>query len=140
MACLVKVAMRLCRGEALVPQMHDDGKFCAKLFAECLRLCGLRALVAGHVEWVSDNGFKDMMLAEHAGDSLQVCAAVGAMQCKERLRGEPKGIGKRNADAPVADVEADNAGRQRTVTGARFFYFRVKTFRFFHTLILPVSG
>ena len=92
--------------------MHEDGELREQLFSEGLSFGGLRALVAGHIERVADDGFKDMMLAEHTGDVLEVCAAIGAVQGEERLRGDSKRVGEGDTDAAVAYVEADDAGRE----------------------------
>ncbi len=112
MAGVVEVAVGLGGGEALVPEMDGDGEPGAEVFGEGLGLGGLRTLVAGHVERVADDGLGDVVLAEDAGDGLEVRAAAGAMQREERLRGEAEGVGERDADAAVADVEGGDAGRE----------------------------
>ncbi len=112
MAGVVEVAVGLGGGEALVPEMDGDGELGAEVFGEGLGLGGLRTLVAGHVERVADDGLGDVVLAEDAGDGLEVRAAAGAMQREERLRGEAEGVGERDADAAVADVEGGDAGRE----------------------------
>jgi hypothetical protein len=111
-AGVVEVAVGLGGGEALVPEMDGDGELGAEVFGEGLGLGGLRTLVAGHVERVADDGLGDVVLAEDAGDGLEVRAAAGAMQREERLRGEAEGVGERDADAAVADVEGGDAGRE----------------------------
>ncbi len=108
-ADVVEMAMGLGGGEALVPEVHDEGELCAELFGEGLRLGGLRALVAGHVERVADDGFQHMVFAEDAGDGLHVRAAMGAVEREEGLRGEAERVGEGDADPAVADVEGDDA-------------------------------
>jgi hypothetical protein len=96
-------------GEALVPEVDGDAEFGAEVFGEGLGFGGLGALVAGHVEGVADDGFRCGVLAEDAGDGFEIGAAVGAVQGEEGLRGKAEGVGDGDADAAVADVEADDA-------------------------------
>ncbi len=108
-AGIVEVAMRLGGGEALVPKMHGDTELRPEVIGEGLGLGSLRTLVAGHVERVADDGLGDVVLAEDAGDGLEVRAAAGAMEGEERLRGEAERVGERDADAAVANVEGGDA-------------------------------
>jgi hypothetical protein len=92
--------------------MDGEVELCADLLGEGLGLGSLRALVAGHVERIADDGFGDGVLTKDAGYGLHVGSTVGAVQGEERLRGEAEGIGEGDTDAAVADIEADDAGWQ----------------------------
>lgn len=109
---VVEVPMRLRRRQPLVPKMHDDRELRPQFFGEGLRLGRLRTLVARHIQRVADDRLGNMMLAKDAGDGLHLRAPVRAMEREERLRGEAEWIGERNADAPVADIEAGDARRK----------------------------
>ena len=54
------------------------------------------------------------MLADEAGDGLEVGAKVGfgrgSVECEERLGGEAEGVGDGQANAAVADVQREDAG------------------------------
>ena len=125
MARVVEMTMRLRCGEALIPEMYGDGELCTKLFCEGLSLGRLWALVAGHVERVADDGLEDVMFAKDSGDGFEVGAAVGSMQCEERLRGESEWVREREADAPVAYVEANDSGWQIVLCGGPYFCWLV---------------
>ncbi len=109
-AGVVEVAVGLGGGEALVPEVDGEGELGAEVFGECLGLGGLGALVAGHVEGVADDGLGDVVLAEEAGDGLEVGASAGAVEGEDGLGGEAEGVGEGDADAAVADVEGGDAG------------------------------
>lgn len=84
----------------------------AKLGGECLGLCRLRACGAVGVERVADDEDFDVVLADEAGDGLEVGAERGAVEGEERLRGEAEGVGDGEADAAVANVEREDAMRR----------------------------
>ena len=60
---------------------------------------------------VADDHDGDLVLADEAGDGLQVGAEGRAVQRKERLRGQAECVGDSEPDAAVADVERESAGR-----------------------------
>ena len=103
--------------------MHGDGELRPQLFGEGLRFGGLRALIAGHIKRVADDRLDNVVLTQHPGDGLQVRAAVGAVQGEERLCGEAQRVRERHANAPVAYVEADDAGGQIASRFDRIFRF-----------------
>ena len=55
-------------GQQHAPQMHGEADLGAQLLGELLRLGRLRALVAGHVQRIADDCFRDGVLAQEAGD------------------------------------------------------------------------
>lgn len=109
-AGVIKMAVGLGGGEPFVPEMDREGELRTDLFGESLRFGGLWALVPRHVEWVANDGLGNGVLSEDAGNGLHVCAAIGPMQSEEWLRGEAEGIRDRDANAAVANVEADDTG------------------------------
>ncbi len=111
-AGVVEMTMGLGGGKALVPQVDGEVELFADLFGEGLGLGGLRALIAGHIEGVSDDSLGDGVLAQDAGYGLHVGTAIGAVKGEEGLRGEAEGIGEGDTDAAVAYVETDDALRE----------------------------
>ncbi len=106
----VKVAVGLGGGEALVPEVDGEAELGAEGFGEGLGAGGLGALIAGHVEGVADDGLGDGgVLAEDAGDGLEVVLEAGAVEGEEGLSGVAEFVGEGEADAAVADVEAENS-------------------------------
>ncbi len=106
----VEMAVGLGGGEALVPEVDGEAEVGAELLGEGLRLGGLWALVAGHVQGIADDGFGGGVLAQDAGDGFHVGAGVGAVQGEERLRGVAERVGDGDADAAVANIEGEDAG------------------------------
>jgi hypothetical protein len=99
-------------GEALVEKMvGKSGMGFAEGFSENDRFEGLRAVRAVCMEWVADDEDLDTVLADEASDSFEVGALAGAVEGKERLRGETKRVSDRKTDALVTDVERECAGR-----------------------------
>lgn len=97
-------------GEALVEEMvGEGGVLAAELSGEGLRFRGLRTGAAVGVERVAYDEGVDAVLADKARDGFKVGAQSGAVQGEERLRGEAEGIGQRQADAAVADVQREDA-------------------------------
>ena len=97
-------------GEALIEEMVGEGRvLAAELGGEGLRFCGLRARAAIGVEREAYDEGVDVVLADKARDRFEVGAQSGAMKGEERLRSEAEGIGQRQADAAVANVQREDA-------------------------------
>jgi hypothetical protein len=102
-------------GEALVEEMDGEvGVGLAGCFrqglGEGLGFGGLGAEAAVGVEGVADEEDFDVVLADEAGDGLEVGAESGAVEGEEGLGGEAEGVGDGEADAAVAYVERESAG------------------------------
>ncbi len=65
-AGVVKLAMGLGGGEALIPEMDGDAGFSGEGGGKLLRLGGLGALIARHVERIAHNDVGAGVLAEEA--------------------------------------------------------------------------
>ena len=106
----VEVAVGFGGGKALIPEMDGEAELFAERGGKGLSAGGLRALVAGHVEWVADDGFGDRrVLAQDAGDGFQVVLQAPAVQREERLGGVAERVGQGQADAALANIKAENA-------------------------------
>ncbi len=82
-------------GVTLVEEvMREVGVGGAELGGEGLSFGGLGAGGAIGVERVADEEDLDAVLADEAGDGLEVGAEVGAVHGEERLRGEAEGVGE----------------------------------------------
>ena len=99
-------------GQPFVEQMVcQRGLLFSQRFRKSLGFGGLWARGAIRVQWIADDHDRDLVLADEAGDGLQVGAKGRTMQRKERLRGQAELVGNSKPDAAVADVERENAGR-----------------------------
>jgi len=108
-AGIVKLAMGLSGGQALIPQVDGDAGFGGEGLGELLRLGGLGAEIAGHVERIAHDDMGAGVLAQQAGEGFEVGATSGAVEGEEGLRGVTQLVGYGHANAPVADVEGDDA-------------------------------
>ncbi len=107
---MIEQGVRVGGGEALVQQMKAGvGVLFAQSLRERLRLDGLGAHVAGGMEGKADHNVGDSVLTHDACQGLEVCAELGAMQGKERLRGVAEGIRDGESNAAVTNVEGEDA-------------------------------
>ena len=101
-------------GEALIEEVVGEGGVgFAKGRGEDLGFDGLGAGCAVSVERVADEEGFDFVLADKAGDGLEVCTEGGSVEGEERLGGETEGVGDGDADAAVSNVEREDAGGWR---------------------------
>ena len=114
-------------GEAFIEKMVlESWVLQTKLGGEGFGFGRLRAPGTISVERVTDDECFDLMLADEAGDGLEVCAQRGAMNGKQGLRDNTERVGDGQADAAVAHVESEDAGGshapsvQSTACGATF--------------------
>jgi len=95
-------------------EVSESGVSLLEGLGEGVGLGGLGAGAAVGVERVADDQDFDLVLADEAGDGLEVGAEVGfggrTVEGEERLRGEAEGVGDGEADAAIADVEREDAG------------------------------
>jgi hypothetical protein len=106
----MQVPMGFCGGEALVPEMDGKRKGFAERFREGLGFGGLRAQVAGHVEWIAeDDGFA-AELAEEAAEGFEVLLRIFVDKGENGLCGEAELIGDGDTDAATAEIESEVAG------------------------------
>ena len=106
----VEMAMGLGGGEALVPEVDGEGEGSAERFGEGVGFGGLGADVAGHVERIAEDDGGAAEFAEQAAEGFEVLLRVFADQGEDGLRGEAELVGDRDADAAVAEIEAQEAG------------------------------
>ena len=108
-------------GEALVEQMVGEGGVgLEEGGGKGLRFDRLWAGTAVGVERFADDEGGDLVLADPAGDGLEVGAQGRAVDGEERLCGEAERVGDGEADAAIADVEGeDAAGRHSPSVGER---------------------
>lgn len=105
----VQMTVSLGRRKPFIPQVDRQSRLLMENFCKGLRLCGLRALVSGHIKRVSDNNGGAVVPADQALKRFEVLPAIGADQCKHRLRRKPQRVGYSDTNAPVADVEAHDS-------------------------------
>ena len=92
-------------GQPLVEQMVlQGGVLLSQGFRKSLGLGGLWARGAVGMQGIADDYDGNLVLANEAGDGLQIGAEGRTMQRKERLRGQAELIGDSQSDAAVADV------------------------------------
>jgi len=113
-AGLVENLVSFARGEALVPQVDGQPGERAKLGGEGLRFGGLGAEFSGEMDGVANNDAYDAKAAAEAGNRTEVVSGnarrwAATLQGQDRLGGEAEFVGDGDADAAVADVEAEIA-------------------------------
>lgn len=97
--------------EALVEQVMLKVRMLrAESFGEGAGLGGLRAGRAVGVERMAGDKDSHVVLADEAGDGLQVGALGGAVDREQGLRGEVELIADGESDPAVADVQRESAG------------------------------
>ncbi len=108
----VQMKMSLAGSEALIREMDRKAEGGAELLGKRLRLQGLWADFAGHVERIANDDLSDDMLAQDAADGFEVGMERSTIKSKERLHGDSQGICDGEADALAADIQAEDARRQ----------------------------
>jgi hypothetical protein len=109
-AGFVENLVGLARGQPLVPQMNGQAGHRAQFGGKGLSFGGLGTQVSGELHRVAHHNAHDCKAAAEAGQRTQVVAAVVlALQRQNRLRCQAQFVRDGNADAAVADVEAEIA-------------------------------
>lgn len=107
----VEAGVSLNGGEALVKQvMGEAGVLCPQLTGKCLGFDGLRTGGTVRVEGIAHHQRIYVMLADEAGDCLEVRAKAAAVDGEQRPRNQAEGIGDGETDTTVTDVESQDAG------------------------------
>ena len=108
MAGLVEDLMGFAGGEAFVPEMEGQAGEGGEFSGEGLGFGGLTALVAGEMDGIADDDGCNGEAPAETGQRAQVFAVVvTALDGEHGLRREAELIGDGDADAAVADVEAE---------------------------------
>ena len=115
----VKVPVGFRRCQALVPEVHGQGKSGAEPFREGVGFGGLGTQVAGHVQGIAEDDPGAAVFAEQAAKGFQVGFRVSAKQGQNRLRGEAQFIGDGDTDAAVSEIESEEARRHRRIVARR---------------------
>jgi hypothetical protein len=111
-AGLIEDLVGFAGGEALVPEVDGKAGERAEFGGKCLIYGGLWTDVTGEVEGVSDDDADDGKAAGETGEGAEVVAgdaAAGALalEGEDGLGGEAEFVRDGNADAAVADIEAE---------------------------------
>ena len=106
----VQMAVRFGGGEALVPEVNGECKLGAEGAGEGLGLGGLGAEIAGHVKGIAEDDGGAAEFAEKAAQGLQVLLRIPADERQQGLGGEAEFVRDGDADAAIAEIEAEKAG------------------------------
>lgn len=107
MACFIKNLVSLLGGQALIPQVNGQAGKRTQLSGEGLCTVGLRALLTGEVQWVSDHDAGHGIAATKAGQRAEIVPLVAPpLERQHRLRRKAQFVGHGHANAAVADVES----------------------------------
>ena len=77
--------------------------------AELARVLGLPALLAAHVQRISDQYQGDVLLGGQLRQARQIFADVGALQRFQALGRKAELVAQRQPDAPFAQIEGQNS-------------------------------
>jgi hypothetical protein len=106
----VEMAVGFGGGEALVPQVDGQGEGSAEVFGEGVGFRGLGANVPGHIERIAQDDGGAAEFAEKAAEGFKVLLRIFADEGEYGLGGEAEFIGDSDADAAIAEIEAQEAG------------------------------
>jgi len=113
-AGLVENLVGFARGKALIPQVDGQAGKRAKLGGEGLRFGGLGAGLAGEVDGVADDDANNAESLGKPGQRAKIFSGdagrgASSLEGQDGLGGEAELVGDSDADAAVADVEAEIA-------------------------------
>ncbi len=109
-AGLVQDLVRLLCGQPLIPQMNRQARQLAQFRRKGLGLGSLRAWLAGKMQRIAHYNTHDPKAPRQPCQRAQIFAlVVPSDKRQDRLRGQPQLIGDGNADAAIADIEAQIA-------------------------------
>lgn len=109
-AGLVEDLMSLGAGQPFIPQMDGELGKLTELGGKGLILESSGADFAAHVQGIAHHDGYNFMAAAKAGNRTQILARTLAVEGHQGLSGPSKGIGKGNAYALGANVEAHQTG------------------------------
>lgn len=117
---MIEQIVSFARCKPLIKQVVvEAGMGLAQRSSESFSFCCLRPGRPIHVQRMAHDRCSNSVLADEAGDGFQISAKRGAVQCKQRLSCQAKGIGDGQANAAVTDIESkDAAGFHPTSLGA----------------------
>ena len=109
----VEIAVGLGGGEAFVPHVDGEAEMFAELGGEGFGFGGLRTAISRRVEGEANDDFCEGAEAEEAVEVAEVVAAAGAGEGGDGLGDGAEFVRNGDADAAVADVEAEDSGGWR---------------------------
>ena len=111
----MKVAVGFGRGKAFIPKVNGEAEGFAERLGKGLGFGGLGAEVSRHIEGVAEDDGGAAISAKQAPERLQILFEVLAEEGEDGLGGEAEFVRDGNADAAVAEVEAEEAFHQTIV-------------------------
>jgi UPF0755 protein len=115
----VEMAVGFRRGEALVPEVHGQGKGLAEGISEGLGFGRLWAEVAGEMERIAKDDRRAVEFAKKATEGFEVLAEVPADERQHWLGGESQLVGDGDANAARAKIESEEARRHSLMLAER---------------------
>jgi hypothetical protein len=115
-------AIGLDRRQALIPEMHRQGKTPAKRLGKGTDFLRLAAFGAAHAERIANHDFADVMVPNRALQEFKVSTLVLATNSFEALSGNAEGVGDCHANCLGADIQTENTrvrGVRRLVRNRR---------------------
>src|ERR1039458_9113997 len=95
---------------SLIPQRHRQTGAPLQRAGEFAQPRRLAAFVAAHVDGVAHQERAGLAIARQPLERIQIGALVGAVEVGKALRGDAQRIADGEADAPLAEIERQNAG------------------------------
>jgi hypothetical protein len=108
----IQVTMSLGGGEPFVPQRDRNSGLALKILGQALRLEGLRADIARHVQRIAHHHLGAAIFPHDPGQGVHVLSPVLAHDGEDRLRRQPQFVGNRYSDAAVSNIQAQDAARR----------------------------
>lgn len=119
---VVECAVRLCGGEALVPQVDGKSEALPQFVRELLHPLRLRPFPAAHVQRIADNDLAHLARADHLLEGGEIALLILSPDGVETLRGDAQGIGDGHADGSGTYVQGEDpkAGHGRNYIGGQW--------------------
>lgn len=103
-------------GQPFVPQVDGHGAHFAQFTGKSLGFQGLRAGFTRKMKRQPGDNGRALMPPEKPPQGAHVVARIAAVERHDRLREQSKRVGRGDADALVADIEAEIAGQAHPVS------------------------
>ena len=104
--------MGLLGGEPLVPQPDFDARAPVQLIGEGGGFLGLGPHPSAEAERIADQQQHRLILLDQALQALEIGALIAAFQGRQALRRQPQRVGNGQTNAPLAQIERQNARRR----------------------------
>jgi UPF0755 protein len=111
----VEMAMSFRGGEALVPQVHGEGKGFAEGVGEGVRFGGLGTQIAGKVQRIAQDDSGTVEAPQEAAEGSEILAGVPADEGEYGLSREAQLVRNGDADAASTKIEAEQAWRHALI-------------------------